>query len=69
MVKEPFAPKDHEDVLPAVLEMLNRRPHCADFSAKELSLVLWFRGYLPYPPDEAGIEAALEALDIERGAA
>ncbi len=65
MPTNPFAPKYHEDVLPALREMLNQRPHCIGFDAKALSLVLWFRGYLPEAPDEAGVEAALEALRLE----
>ncbi len=60
-----FEPKYHEDVLPALREMLNRRPHCCDFDPKALALVLWFRGYLPEAPDEAEVEAALEALRLE----
>ena len=68
MHKNPFNPTYHEDALPALREMLYQRPHCIGFDAKALSLVLWFRGYLPSPPDEAEVEAALEALDVERGA-
>jgi hypothetical protein len=65
MPKNQFDVKQSQDVLPALREMLARRPHCADFDAKALSLVLWFRNYLPYPPDEAEVEAALEALRLE----
>ncbi len=65
MPTNPFEPKYHDDVLPALREMLYQRPHCADFAARELSLVLWFRSYLPYPPDEGEVAAALEALRLE----
>ncbi len=61
-----FVPKYDQDVLPGLREMLDQRPHCIGFDARALSLVLFFRGYLPYAPDEAEVEAALEALNIER---
>ncbi len=66
MTRNPFVVKHDQDVLPALREMFDRRPHCIGFDARALSFVLFFRGYLPYAPSDAQVEAALEALDIER---
>lgn len=65
MPTDPFEPKYHEDVLPAVRALLSQEPWCTELDARGLALVLQFRGYLEIPPINTGVEAALQALRLE----
>jgi hypothetical protein len=59
-----------EDVLPALREAFSQRPEWRGFSPRQLSVVLFLRGYLSLPPADFDIEAALPfALEDREGAA
>lgn len=63
-------PPSHDPkALPAVRDMLSMRPLLATLDTHEVAILLVTLGYLPCPPSEAQVAAALEALDIETGAA
>lgn len=61
---------DEEAVLPALREALSQRPEWRGFSPRQLSVVLFLWGYLPPPPSDFEVEAALPfALEDQAGAA
>jgi hypothetical protein len=61
---------DEQGVLPALLEALCQRPEWRTFSPYQLSVVLFLWGYLPTPPPDFDVEAALPfALEDQAGAA
>lgn len=49
--------------------LLSERPQCADFGPEELGVLLFFHGWLYNVPEAWEVEAAMEVLDVERGAA
>ncbi len=57
-------------VLPALREALSQRPYRRRFSPRQLSILMFLHGYLPEPPEEFDVEAALPfALEDQEGAA
>jgi hypothetical protein len=61
---------DEEDVLSALREALSQKPEWCGFSPRELSVVVFLWGYLPTPPSDFEVEAALPfALEDREGAA
>ncbi len=60
------------DVDPVFLAMrclLSERPHVTDFGPEELGTLLFFHGWLEHVPPAWKVAAAMEVLDVERGAA
>jgi len=47
-----------EDVLPALREAFSQRPEWREFSPRQLTAVLFLRGYLSAPPADFDVEAA-----------
>jgi hypothetical protein len=65
---EPLYPTEHptnEAVLPALRDMLSQSPEMMCSGSETLSERLYTPRYLPFPPDEADVEAAREALLVE----
>lgn len=61
---------DEQEVLPALREALSQRCEWRGFSPHQLSMVLLLWGYLPSPPTDFDVEAALPfALEDREGAA
>ncbi len=59
-----------EAVLPALREAFGQRAEWRDFGARQLSVLLYLRGYLSTPPEDLDVEAALPfALEDWEGAA
>ena len=59
-----------EAVLPALREAFGQRPEWRGFDARQLSVLLYLRGYLSTPPEDLDVEAALPfALKDWEGAA
>ena len=59
-----------DDVLASLREALSQRPEWRKFSAHQLSVVLFLRGYLLTPPADFDVEAVLPfALEDWAGAA
>lgn len=59
-----------EEVLPALREAFSQRPDWRGFSPHQLSVVLFLWDYLPTPPSDFDVEAALPfALEDRAGAA
>ncbi len=57
-------------LLPAVRELFGQHPRAARLSPEQVAGLLWILCYVPDgPPDPFEVADALEALDIERGAA
>ncbi len=57
-----------EGVLPALREAFGQRPEWRGFDAHQLSVLLFLRGYLSAPPEEADVEAAMPlALEDREG--
>lgn len=57
------------DVLPALRELFSQRPAMTWSGLEALSRALYVLGYLSHQPELYVVEAALEALDVERDAA
>ena len=60
---------DTDAVLLALRCMFSERPHVQDFGAESLARLLWIHGWLDWPPRTELVERALEALNVEMGAA
>jgi hypothetical protein len=58
-----------EDVLPALRELFSQHSAAVHMAPETLARFLWTLRYLPYRPPTFAVEAALEVLDVERGAA
>ena len=59
-----------EGVLPALREAFSQRPEWRGFDARQLSVLLFLRGYLSTPPEDPDVEAAMPfALEDRDGAA
>ena len=59
-----------EGVLPALREAFGQRPEWRGFDAHQLSVLMFFHGYLSAPPEDADLEAAMpSALQDRDGAA
>ncbi len=59
-----------EGVLPALREAFGQRPEWRGFDAHQLSVLMFFHGYLSAPPKDADLEAAMpSALQDRDGAA
>ena len=59
-----------EAVLPALREAFGQRPEWRGFDARQLSVLLYLRGYLSTPPEDLDVEAALPfSLEDWEGAA
>ncbi len=61
--RQPTRREGAEYLVDVLRQLHHDRPHCRGFDAK--ALVLWFRNYLPYAPDEAEVEEALEVIEWE----
>ncbi len=59
------APEERE-VCEALRRLFSERSQVSDFDARALSLLLWLRGYLPNPPPEQRVAAALRAVLEDR---
>ena len=59
-----------EDVLAALREAFDQRSDWRGFDANQLSTLLFLRGYLSKPPEDADVEAALPFAreDLDRAA-
>ena len=62
------------ELLPAVRALLEEHPRAARLSPEQVAGLLWILCYVPDgeadgPPDVCEVEAAMEPLDLERGAA
>ncbi len=62
------------DLLPAVRALLEEHPRAARLSPEQIAALLWILRFVPDseadgPPDVCEVEAAMEPLDLERGAA
>lgn len=53
------------EVLPAMRELLSRVPSLNGLDARDIVDELCAQGYMSYRPNEAAVEAALEALEVE----
>lgn len=62
-------PTDDPDLLPTIRQMLSEYPQMIDFPPHYIALNLTIFGEYRNEPRVAEVEAALEALDVERGAA
>lgn len=62
-------PDHYPDLLPAIRAMLSQYPNMAEFPADYIAINLTIFGEYRDEPPVAEVEAALEALDIEREAA
>ncbi len=60
---------DTDATLLALRCMFSERPHTQDLGAESLARLLWIYGWLVWPPRTELVERALQALDIETGAA
>jgi hypothetical protein len=59
-----------EAILPALREAFDQRPEWRNFDARQLSVLLFLRGYLSAPPEESDVDAAVPfALEDREGAA
>ena len=57
-------------ILPALREAFGQHPEWRDFGARQLSVLLYLRGYLSTPPEDLDVEAALPfSLEDWEGAA
>ncbi len=56
---------EEQVLVDALRKMLEDRPHCRGLDARALSLILQFRGYLGFAPDDRDVEEALEVLKLE----
>ncbi len=56
-------------LLPAVRELFSQHPLAVRCSPEQVAALLWVLRYVPEEPEAFEVEAALAALDIERGAA
>ena len=59
-------------LLPAVRDLLEEHPRAARLSPEQVAGLLWILCFVPNsegPPDVCEVEAAMEPLDLERGAA
>jgi len=59
-------------LVPAVRELFGQHPRAARLSPEQVAGLLWILCYVSDedgPPDPFEVEAALEPLDVERGAA
>ena len=59
-------------LLPAIRQLLSEHPRAARLSPEQIAGPLWILCFVPDsegPPDPFEVEAALEPLDLERGAA
>jgi hypothetical protein len=65
----PSEPTARDDVLTALRELFSQHPAAAFKAPDTLARLLWMLRYLPYRPLTFAIEAALEVLEVERGAA
>lgn len=61
------APEKRE-VYEALRRLFSERSQVSDFDARALSLLLWLRGYLPNPPPEQRVAAALRVVFEDRRA-
>ncbi len=60
------------ELLPAVRELFGQHPRSAFLSPEQIAGLLWILSYVfddEGPPEVFEVAGALEALDIERGAA
>jgi hypothetical protein len=48
-----------EDVLPSLREAFSQRPGWREFSPRQLSMLMFLRGYTAAPADEYAVAAAL----------
>ena len=55
-----------EGVLPALREALGQRPKWRGFDARQLSILMFFHGYLSAPPEDADVEAAIPPALVDR---
>lgn len=61
---------EEESVLAALREAFSQRPEWRGFGVRQLAVLLFLRGYLSAPPEDADVEAALPfALEDREGAA
>lgn len=59
-----------EVVLSTLRDAFGQRPEWQGFDARQLSVLLFLRGYLSTPPEDADVEAAVPfALENRDGAA
>ena len=59
-----------DDILAALREAFGQRPEWRRFDARQLSVLLFLRGYLSTPPEDPDVEAAIPlALEDREGAA
>jgi hypothetical protein len=60
------------ELLPVVRALFEEHPRAARLSPEQIAGLLWILCYVPdseAPPDVCEVEAAMEPLDLERGAA
>jgi hypothetical protein len=59
------------ELLPAIRELFGQHPRAACLSPEQITGLLWILCYVfeNEPPEVYEVSAALEVLDIERGAA
>jgi hypothetical protein len=62
------------ELLPVVRALFEEHPRAARLSPEQVAGLLWILRYVPDgeadgPPDVCEVEAAMEPLDLERGAA
>lgn len=57
------------DLLPAIRDLFSHHPRAARCSPDQIAGLLWVLRFVPDPVSPSEVAAALEPLDVERGAA
>ena len=57
------------ELLPAVRDLFSHHPLAARCSPEQVAALLWVLRFVPEKPAAFEVEAALEAVDVERGLA